>query len=199
MLVRLTDYLACPRCQGPGGLILLAERVEEQRVRSGELGCPSCHARFPIKDSVADFGTGDIEPHDVETHDLVRLAALLGVAEGPALLLLVGEWGDLAGQLAAMLSDVEVIVVQRTLEQQHGEQRVSRLRADARIPLRSAAMHGVALSSRSPVPAQEAARVCRLAARVVLLDVSASAEQLREHGLRIMAQQENTIVAVREH
>lgn len=199
MLVRLTDYLACPRCQGPGGLILLAERVEEQRVRTGELGCPSCHARFPIKDGIADFGTAESEPRGVETYDVTRLAALLGVAEGPALLLLVGDWGDVAGQLAALLADVEVIVVQSTLEQHDGEQRVSRLRADALIPLRSAAVHGVALAARSPVPFAEAARVCRLAARVVLLGTTATAEQLREHGLRIMAQQDNTVVAVREH
>ena len=78
-----------------------------------------------------------------------------------------------------------------------GDTNVSRMRVGRRLPLRAAAVHGVAVARATML--SEAARVCRLAARVVLYDNDGAPPQLAEHGLRVLAQQGSTTVAVREH
>lgn len=199
MHIRLTDYLACPRCQSELGLILLAERVENQRVLEGQLGCPSCRTQFRISDGIADFGDqGAAEDAVADEGEALALAALLGVTEGPAMLALVGEWRAAPSQLAAVVPEVEVIVLQTSRAQHADDAHVSRLRAGRRLPLREAAVQGVAVAGAAFALLSEAARICRLAARVVLFDTEAAPEQLAEHGLRVLAQQGRTVVAVRE-
>lgn len=51
----LTDRLTCPRCGPTFGLILLAERMVDRRVRDGTLGCPNCRDAFPVVDGFADL------------------------------------------------------------------------------------------------------------------------------------------------
>jgi uncharacterized protein YbaR (Trm112 family) len=53
MHVALTEILRCPRCAA--GLVLLADRREGARAVEGSLGCPSCGARYPVRDAVADL------------------------------------------------------------------------------------------------------------------------------------------------
>jgi uncharacterized protein YbaR (Trm112 family) len=199
MHIRLTDYLICPRCESELGLILLAERVENQRVHSGQLGCPSCRTQFRVDDGIADFSEAEsIAEDDTDHEDALALAALLGVTEGPAMLALIGEWRATPAQLAAVIADVEVIVLQASRTQVAGESNVSRLRAGHRLPLRAAAVQGVVVGGAAAAWLSEAARICRLAARVVLLDADVAPQQLAEHGLRVLAQQGRTMVAVRE-
>src|SRR5690606_33440071 len=101
MHVLLTDRLTCPRCGPAFGLILLAERAEERRVQKGVLGCPNCRDSFPIDDGFGDVRApprrgvpaglaGGPDPRPTDAAESERLAALLGVAEGPGTLALVG-------------------------------------------------------------------------------------------------------------
>lgn len=53
MHVALTEILQCPSCGS--GLVLLADRQEASRAVEGTLGCPSCAARYPVRDGVADL------------------------------------------------------------------------------------------------------------------------------------------------
>lgn len=55
MQLLLTDRLTCPRCGPTFGLILLADRMSDRRVRDGRLGCPNCRDSFPIVDGFADL------------------------------------------------------------------------------------------------------------------------------------------------
>ncbi|HEY0671937.1 MAG TPA: hypothetical protein VGD27_06710 [Longimicrobiales bacterium] len=200
MKLRLTDHLTCPRCQSDIGLILLAERVEERRVLEGELGCPSCRSRFRVHAGIAEFAdesAGVTEP--TAPTDAVRLAAMLGVTAGPGMLLLLGEWADSAAQIAALLDDVEVVVAQPTRAEHAVAPAVSRLHIAEQIPLRSASMHAVAVAAPMLHLLPEAVRVTRLAARVVLHGAtSALARTLDAHGLRVLAAQEEVVVAVRQ-
>jgi uncharacterized protein YbaR (Trm112 family) len=114
--ILVTDRLVCVRC-GPGfGLILLADELEERRVVEGVLGCPNCRERYPV-----ERGFGDLRrspraeedsaepPGDDDPEGALRLAALLGVREGPGLLLLSGSSVRFAERLAAMIENIEVV------------------------------------------------------------------------------------------
>ena len=131
MNVALTDHLVCPRCGPPFGLILLAHDVRDRRVHEGEFGCPNCRDRFPV-----DGGFGDLRPpprsagvgdarggrdggpsapagdrdDDAATRAL-KLAAALGVARGPGLIVVPDGCRAEAAPLANLVAGIEVVVV----------------------------------------------------------------------------------------
>src|SRR4051794_6449637 len=117
MHILLTDLLTCPRCGPEFGLVLLAERVEERRVREGRLGCPNCREQYPVRAGVADLrlpGAPDADAAAVsssaaDADEAVRLAALLGLAEASGTVLLAGDAAAQAGAMAALLGQVEVV------------------------------------------------------------------------------------------
>ena len=134
MNVTLTDNLVCPRCGPPNGLLLLAHDVRDRRVHEGEFGCPNCRDRFPVVDGFGDLrppprgegpdGGGGVgsgpdagEQHENETAaaDLagqaLRLAAALGVTEGPGLIVVPGSCREEAVHLARLVRGIEVVVV----------------------------------------------------------------------------------------
>ena len=131
--------------------------------------------------------------------DADRLAALLGVTEGPATLLLLGAFESAARQLAASLPDVELVVAHDSVRAGEHESGVSRLRIGDVVPLRNGGMRGVAVASGGATAlVREAARVCALAARVVVTNVTADVRaKLPELGLHVLAEQADTLVAVR--
>ncbi|HEY0305484.1 MAG TPA: hypothetical protein VGC44_10930 [Longimicrobiales bacterium] len=198
MNLTLTDQLQCPACRGPGGLVLLADRVEGRRVLAGTLGCANCRAKFRVADGVAEFATGGAARSHPDIGDKVRLAALLGVAEGPATLLLVGPYEGVARGLAAVVNDVEVIVA-TAMPQRPGEREgVSVLQTDARLPLRDGSVSGVMITGVDAAMIPEAVRAAGLATRVVLLGATPeSADALRAQGVQVVVEQDDTLVAVR--
>ena len=139
MNVVLTDHLVCPRCGPPFGLVLLAHNVRDRRVREGEFGCPNCRDRFPVEDGFADLrppprgsapgeaegtnagdatkgastdATGRTGASDEEVESrALRLAAALGVAEGPGLIVVPDSHRAEAGPLARLVRGIEVVVV----------------------------------------------------------------------------------------
>jgi uncharacterized protein YbaR (Trm112 family) len=99
MHLSLTDILTCPRCGPEFTLVLLADRVEDRRVLDGSLGCANCRERYPVHDGFADLrpppagplpdaGAG---PRPGPQDEAYRLAALMGVTQGPGFVLVLGE------------------------------------------------------------------------------------------------------------
>ncbi len=178
MHVLLTDRLSCPRCGPEFGLILLADRVEERRVLEGLLGCSNCRDRFPVSGGFADLRTPPREPLEGEAapappDDAVaeRLQALLGVAEGPGQIVVVGPAAVHAPALARRTPDVEVVAVSPALAGAEEAPRVSRLAARPGLPFFPRTFRGVVLSGdASPRLLDEAVRVLAPGARVVVLD-----------------------------
>ena len=196
MNLLLTDHLACPKCRG-GGLILLAERVEGRRVYAGQLGCPSCQARYPVVNGVAQFEEGS-GLEDPPAPDGARLAALLGVAEGPAMLLLMGGYHSVAAEMAALLDEVEIVVATQSASQVKGDARVSFLRIGRRIPLQDRSMRGAVISGADADMIPEVVRVVGLAARVVLIRATPEAiAVLRKQSVQVVAHHDDTLVSVR--
>src|SRR5690606_24975642 len=118
MNILLTDILTCPLC-GPGyGLILVADRMESRRVLDGWLGCPNCRERYPVRGGVADLRAGASDGVGEATDEASgseayawRLAALMGVTEGPGFTLIAGPGVGAAGWIAGAIEGLEVIAL----------------------------------------------------------------------------------------
>ncbi len=204
MYILLTDILTCPRCGPDFGLILLADRIEERRVIAGVLGCANCREQYPITNGFGDFGSGSspvgsgVAPIDSDAEAL-RLAALLGVAEPHGFVLLVGEPALHAAAVADMVPGLEVVVAAEAARAWDERAGMSRISIARRLPILGRRLRGVALSGEmAEVLLEEAARVLAPLGRLVLQDVPAAiAGRLPPLGLSILAQEGDTIVAVR--
>jgi uncharacterized protein YbaR (Trm112 family) len=201
--VLLTDVLTCPHCGPDWSLILLAEQVNEGRVLAGTLGCPNCRAHFPVKDGFADLrfnaDASAVAGATSSDEDAMRIAALLGVTEGPAMVLVLGAGAVNAATVAHMVPGLEVVAAWPALATEAESEGVSRVAVAEVLPLRSATMRGVALTDAgSEALLAEAARVVAPRGRVVVFNGSADiAERLEEAGLRVLARDVRATVAMR--
>ncbi|CAN5655601.1 hypothetical protein BH23GEM11_BH23GEM11_11320 [soil metagenome] len=179
MHLLVTDRLACPRCGPDFGLILLSDRVEERRVLEGSFGCANCRERYLVHGGFGDFrpppagpleaeaGAADPGPDDAE--GALRLAAMLGVREGPGTLLLAGAPARQADRLVAMIEGVEVIALHPGLRERQEVAGVSRIHAGRRLPFFSMTFRGVALGEAwGETHVEEAFRVAAPGSRVVV-------------------------------
>jgi len=207
MHIALTDHLTCPVCGPEHGLILLADRIEERRVLEGTLGCPACRERYPIVGGLADLRprpAGPLPgPESAPTlgpqDRAFRLAALMGVAEGPGFLLVAGDEAALAPGVARVVEGIEVVAVDVALAGWPEEAGVSRVAAGGRLPVRSGSMQAVAVTGRvADGWLEEGARVLSPFGRLVVEPAPAEAEErLRAAGLVVLAREGGTIVAAR--
>lgn len=224
MHILLTDILTCPRCGPEFGLILLADRLVERRVVEGALGCSNCREKYPIRDGVARFddppptdpagaeardSAGGL-PDDTDDADAsaLRLAALMGVTHGPAFVLVAGPAAAGAARVGRLVEGLEVIAV-TTADSEDAALRapgspdadaaaVSHLFVASLLPLASARLAGVALTGpAADALLEEGIRVLGPLGRLVLEPAPPDATaRLAAAGLRVLAQDADTIVAV---
>lgn len=229
MNILLTDRLACPRC-GPGfGLVLLAHEVRDRRVLQGDLGCPNCRDTYPVREGFADLrppprshlpppggGSGDPLPPGEVGHgdappalgeapasapdEAVRLGALLGVTEGPGMLLLKGPAARQGKALAELIGQVEVVAMDAGLRGENETEGVSRVMGRRRIPFFSGSFRGVVLSGElESTDLEEACRVVAPLGRVVVLGAPPdTAGHLQARGMSILLDQDGVLAARRE-
>jgi uncharacterized protein YbaR (Trm112 family) len=196
MNLLLTDLLDCPRCRGGAGLILLADRVEGRVVHEGQLGCPQCRSKFAVREGVAHFGDSALGAESSSDGGAEEIAALLGVTEAPATLVLIGDYGAQAARIAEMIDGVQLVVAGGVHAVSHPN--VSFIEVDEQLPLRDRTARGVWHGGDAGLPLREAARVCALASRFVLRGVMDSAAgELEPLGFRVAAQDATRLVAVR--
>jgi uncharacterized protein YbaR (Trm112 family) len=208
MHILLTDVLTCPRCGPDFGLIVLAEGIEERRVRGGHLGCPNCRSQFPIRGGVADLRLGasaSAEPSPSTAGGAgdgeapVRLAALMGLAGANGLAVIAGPGARHAAAVSALVPELEVIAVSDTADgdESAGAAGVSRVLASgAGLPfrggLRAAALTGGADDARL----REGLRVLSPGARLVVDPAPAgTAEALRGLGAEVLLDEDGVVVA----
>jgi uncharacterized protein YbaR (Trm112 family) len=231
--ILLTDMLTCPRCGPAFGLILLADRMAGRRVLEGALGCSNCREKYPIRDGVALFSSRS--PANAQAvadsaaapaaslpasrgapdpEASLRVAALLGVTQGPAYVLLAGPATVHAAQVGAMVEGVEVIAVAVGEAAAADDMEpawtpadaapsapaaaVSRITVDDRLPLADARLSGVMLSGpTADALLEEGARVLSPLGRLVLQPAPADAAgRLAAAGLRVLLDDADTIVAM---
>lgn len=208
MHLLLTDRLICPRC-GPGfGLILRADQLLERRVLEGGLGCPNCRDLFPIRGGFADLRPpprGELPPASPLPHpdaeETVRLAALLGVVEGPGNVGLVGALAAHAAGLAERIPGIEVVAIAADARAEPEREGVSRMLGGPELPfhpgsLRALAVPGGAALLAHPEPLSG---LVPRGGRIVVEDPPADAEELLARaGARVVARDECWLVALRE-
>ncbi|MGH7555939.1 MAG: hypothetical protein ACREMQ_23295 [Longimicrobiales bacterium] len=208
MHIQLTDILSCPRCGPEFGLILLADHIEERRVLAGTLGCASCQGKYVVRDGVADLRTaehaaiaaaGGVAEAEDAAQRALRFAALMGVTEGPGVLLVIGPAAMLAPRIAEIVANVEVVAAGDAVSALPEQAGVSRIVVGQRLPFYSKRIRGITLSGAAAGPLlEEAARAVGPLGRLVLEPAPDDAvERLTQQGLRIVAQQGDTIVAAR--
>ena len=220
MHLLLTDRLSCPRCGPDFGLILLAHEVRNRRVLFGELGCSNCREAYPVEDGFGDLRAPPrpplpelqeggaptapdptpAPPSGVSQDEAVRIAALMGVMEGPGTLLLQGPAASHAETIARMVGGVEVVALDPAARSRPEEEGVSRMVAGPGFPFFSSALRAVTLSGPTADRLMgEAARVLVPGGRVVVLDaVSGTRERLEGGGVRILLEEAGVVVGLRE-
>jgi len=204
----LTDRLTCPRCGPDFGLILRADRMEDRIVLDGVLGCPNCRDVYPVHDGFGDLRApprttaaegraGD--PREVDSAETQRLAALMGVPEGPGTLALVGHLARHAPGLAGIIDGVEIVAVDGDMRGWPETPHVSRIVSRPGLPFYGGTLRAVGVDGTLGTAwIREAARVTARLGRVVVTDaVPDTADVLGEAGFTILASEAGTIVAAR--
>jgi uncharacterized protein YbaR (Trm112 family) len=210
MHILVTDRLVCSRCGPAFGLVLLADRLENRRVLAGYLGCANCRERYPIVDGFGDLrppqarsrashdsggGHEPLTPDDPE--EAIRVGALLGVHEGPGIVLLVGPVAGHAGRIARMIPETEMVAAHPDLRLAPEEEGVTRIDVADRLPLANAAARGAVLQGEAIRSlASEALRALVPGGHLVLLGpVEAAAADLVRGGAKILMKADRVLVA----
>lgn len=181
MHLLLTDRLACPRCGPAFGLILLARTLEERRVLEGELGCPNCRQRYAVRAGLADLRAAPSPAPPLSTleaapaEEALRVAALVGVSEGPAQILLHGRAARFAPALSAQLPDVHWIADHPAIGSWSEQAGVERVWTGGRLPFFDRSLRGVVIEGPDEGALDEVSRVVQSRGRLVLLDRAAEA------------------------
>jgi uncharacterized protein YbaR (Trm112 family) len=202
MHILLTDVLTCPRCGPEFGLIVLADRIENRRVWEGRLGCANCREEYPVSAGVADlrFPPGTSLPNeeiDRGEEWPMRTAALLGLSEGPGVVLVVGPGAEWAGEIASLVPHVLVIGAVPDFTEGRESSGESRVRVGQTLPFRSHSLRGVALTGSYADPLlDESIRALARDGRLIVDPASpGTAEDLRERGLAILLDEAGVVVA----
>jgi uncharacterized protein YbaR (Trm112 family) len=207
MHILLTDVLTCPRCGPEFGLILLAERIGDRRVLEGRLGCPNCREQYPIREgmvdarlpgAVAETASPSAPVAGDAQEAAVRLAALLGLADAQGTVLVAGPGAALAGDVAALVPELEVVALADGPGDPDGGLGVTRMvGAMAPLPFRAGKLRGVAFTGGADGAAlAEGVRVLQPGARLVVENAApGTGEALAGLGAQVILEQEGTVVA----
>lgn len=192
MFLELAEILDCPDCETSVGLVTFVDRAESRRVVEGRLGCPLCETEVPIRRGTMRFDLSDAARRatpcsgtedpagETAPEAALRLAALLGVSGRAGMVVLLGPrlaahapaiarlgdrlevlaWlpdpGDRSPPAAGAVDDLVVGVDPLMGAAPH------------RWPIRSGALHGIALAAPMALPLSEITRCARPGARLVV-------------------------------
>lgn len=150
----LVDKLRCLAVHEESWLVAAADMVEGRHIMQGLLGCPVCHARYPIERGVADFTAGRRAPlvREAETaaddeSTAIKLAAMLDLTEPSGYVILVGVWARLGAQLRE-IAPVMVLAINPPADVAMGNG-VSGVTTLDRIPVATASARAIALGAIS--------------------------------------------------
>lgn len=187
----LLDALRCPGTHDESWLVAMVLKAEGPVLLEAELACPVCAAEYRITNGVARFAEErppvDDGPY---TSDMVlRLAALLGVAESQLPVALVGRYAAASGVLASFVAAPQLLVNSGPAIPAPG---VSRIVVADRLPLGVETLAAIAVDAAHASPAllESAARALRLGGRLV-----APADAPIPAGMRELARDDSEWVA----
>jgi len=185
VFIELTEYLRCPNDHEDAYLVLATGAMAGRCIRYGTLGCPVCHAEFPIVKQIARFGDARRrDPPDGPLPPVEDVQAVLGLESPGGYICLVGSAGMLADGLARIMNSMHFVCVNPPKGMEPGKTR-SLLEGVAGIPLRSSICRGVILGGEfvESLWMAEAARVVLKGQRVIVMRETAP----QTPGLEVMA------------
>jgi len=151
-------------------LVASADELVGRHIVRGELGCPVCGTRYPVREGVADFASGSSAPLEYAAPEgmAVRAAALLGLTEPGGMVVLAGEWSAAANEMLEMTENVQLLALDYARGLRSGGALSLALIADV-LPLAAASVRGIALDEAHATPAllQGAARALIAGGRLI--------------------------------
>ena len=178
MFIELIDALRCPRTHEESWLVLASTHTVVRHIQEGTLGCPVCHAEYPIHDGIADFrlshaGTSGLEatssdawPSITEHVSADHLAAMLNLGDALGFAVLTGDWARLADGLLEMGNPPPLLLVDPP-EGSVMAAGLSGLRAGAALPLAAGAARAIAVDGTDETRLASAAHTTRATGRIV--------------------------------
>ncbi|WP_411281742.1 hypothetical protein [Gemmatimonas sp.] len=171
----LLDALRCPGTHDESWLVAVVLQARGSRLLVAELACPVCGAEFRIDNGIAYFdGIAPVTPRPPAmpltpfTRDRVlRVAALMGVAESQLPIALVGRYAAASDVLASFVSAPQLLVnSDAVLVSAPG---ASCIVVADRLPLGVETLAAIAVDEAHANPAllESAARALRLGGRLV--------------------------------
>ncbi|HET7790999.1 MAG TPA: hypothetical protein VFK78_09400 [Gemmatimonadales bacterium] len=158
MHIELTEMLRCVKPHEENFLVMSTGEMRGRLVRTGVLGCPVCHAEYPILKGLVDFtghgrretapGARSQSPIPVSRLPLPDVQALLDLSGPGGYIVLVGS----AARYGAGLSDLMAGVHFVGVNPPEGVEELSTLslvRSVAVIPVRQAIARGVVVGADS--------------------------------------------------
>lgn len=173
MFIELVDSLRCPNAHDETWLVLAARHVDDRDIIEGILGCPICHAEYPIADGVARFDGGapriTIAESAPSEEAALRLAAQLDLTDPRGYAVLVGASG-VHGPLIATMTDVQLLLADPPpgIGMGRGLSGLTIVPGSTTLPLAPASARGIALdASASPELMRASVAVLRPGGRLV--------------------------------
>lgn len=146
MFIDIVEQLRCPRAHEESWLVLAADGVRDRDVLRGVLGCPVCHAEYPIADGIARFADAPPTPTEPPSEEqAMRLAAFLDLTSTQGIVALVGAWGN-HGLLVRALTETHLLLVNPPRSVPMGDG-ISGLTAAGVLPLARGSLRGLALDA----------------------------------------------------
>lgn len=215
MHIEFIDLLRCPRPHEESWLIAAFTLMDGRLVIEGKLGCPVCGAEYPITGGVAAFGTsvdsgreGALDESEIAAHersiqsdeDVMRLAAMLGLARPGMLVLLAGTTARASHQLAALGSG-RVIKVNAPRHATGDSEAVGSISIGGVIPIASHSVDGIALDATPTSLAllTEVSRVLRPGGRLTApssVSLPGALRELARDDLHVVAESVGELVAL---
>ena len=201
MFIELVDALRCPRPHEDSWLVLRADTMRGRHVEQGALGCPICRAEYDIRDGEVLFGTpeaggqGATAPAWTAAADApLRLAALLGLMDVRAPVVLCGRWCEPAERLADSVA-APYLLVNPPVPLAPDQPQLSVIRVRDTLSLAPGGAHAVALDAGSVTAGllESAARAVRAGGRLL-----APGHALIPAGFTELARDEELWVAERD-
>lgn len=203
MNVVLTDHMACPRCGPPFGLVLVARQVVDRRVRQGEFGCANCRDSFPVEDGFADMRP---QPRSLappresgaggRPAAPLRVAAGLGVTDGPGFVIVWDGREDGAVGLSEVMPGVEIVVT-GWAARRFASAGVSAMAVGPALPFADGVARGVVVAEAQRAGAwRESVRVLAPGGRIVANASPDARQRMTAAGCTLLARDEDALVAV---
>ncbi len=152
MFIEAIDKLRCIQPHEDSWLVAKFVEMRDRDFWEGELGCPICEARYPVRNGIVYFAPIRREPARLSgttrsSEELFALAAMLDLSAPERTVVLCDEWADFASALSTISEPHLFTLNGGALEEPVAN--IYRIVSDGGIPLAGASVDAVALAASS--------------------------------------------------